>query len=76
LPPLLTTWGDKGPGLVAVAYNHAIYLFVFYFVHVVIMSVHDSMPVAYLFGGALRAVGDILLLDVVFGFHGLCLRPC
>ena len=29
LPSLLTTWGDRGPSLVAVVYYHAIYLFVY-----------------------------------------------
>ena len=49
LPPLLTTCGDRGPGLVAVVYNHAIYLFVYNISYVVIMSVYDSMLIAYLF---------------------------
>ena len=46
MPPLLTTWGDRGPGLVAVVYNHATYLYVYHFVHVVIMPIHDSMLIA------------------------------
>ena len=31
LLPLLTTWGERGPGLVAVVYYHATYLFVYKF---------------------------------------------
>ena len=41
LPPLLTTWEDRGPGLVAVVYYHAIYLFAYNCSYVVIMSVSD-----------------------------------
>ena len=43
---VLTTWGDRGPGLVAVVYYHATYLFVYNCSHVVIMSVHDSVLIA------------------------------
>ena len=67
MPPLLTTWGDRGPGLVAVVYNHATYLFVYNFSHVVIMSIHDSMLIAD-FWWCLRAVNDFLFLGVVFRF--------
>ena len=46
LPPLLTTWGDRGPSLMAVGYYHATYLFVYKFSYVVIMLVHDSVLIA------------------------------
>ena len=52
MPPLLTTWGDMGPGLVAVVYYHATYLFVYNCSHVVIMSVHDYVLIADLFCGS------------------------
>ena len=39
--PLLTTWEDRGPGLVAVVYCHATYLFIYKLSYVVIMSVHN-----------------------------------
>ena len=42
MPPLLTTWGDRGPGLVAVIYYHATYLLLYNFSYVVIMLVYDS----------------------------------
>ena len=47
LPPLLITWGDRGPGLVAIVYYHVTYLFINNNCsHVVIISVHDSMLIA------------------------------
>ena len=46
LQPLLTTWGDRGPCLVAVVYYYATYLFVYIFSHIVIMSVQDSVLIA------------------------------
>ena len=41
-PHLLTTCGDRGLCLVAVAYYHATHLFVYNFSYVVIMSIHNS----------------------------------
>ena len=70
MPPLLTTWGDRGPGLVPVVYYHATYLFVYNFSHVVIMSGHDCMliVIADYLVVLERAGNDFLLLCVVFWF--------
>ena len=46
LPLLLITWGERCPSLVAVVYYHATYLFVYHCSDIVIMSVHDSLPIA------------------------------
>ena len=51
LTPLLTTWGDRGPSLVAVIYYHATYLFLYNFSYVAIMSFYDSAPITDFFGG-------------------------
>ena len=57
LPPLLTTWGDSGPGLVAIVYYYATYLFVLKMSYVVIMSVHVYQLIVY-FLWCLRVVND------------------
>ena len=67
--------GDRGPGLVAVVYCHATYLFVYNFSHVVIMSVHDSVLIAD-FLVVLEWLIIFSLSVSYFGVHCLCLRPC
>ena len=53
LPPLLhDNMGGSGPSLVTVVYYHAIYLFVYYFSNVDIVSVHDSAVKTDFFYGA------------------------
>ena len=64
--PLLITWGDRGPGLVAVVYHLVTYLVVKKNYHFVIMSVHDSMLIAA-FLWCLRAV-NFLFPVVAFWF--------
>ena len=64
MPPLLTTWGDRGPGLVAVIYYHATYQFLYNFSYVVIMLVYDSA----IFWRCLKGVNDFFPLGVVFRF--------
>ena len=66
MPPFLITWGDRGPGLMAVVYYLVTYLVVYNFSHVVIMTVHDSMLIAD-FWWCLRAVNDFFL-GVAFWF--------
>ena len=38
LPPLLTTWEDRGLSLVAIVYYHATYLFIYNFSYVITMT--------------------------------------
>ena len=67
MTPLLTTWGDRGPSLVAVIHYHATYLFLYILSYVAIMSFYDSAPITD-FWRCLKGVDDLFPLGVVFWF--------
>ena len=55
--------GDRSPSVVAIVYYHAIYLFIYNFSYVVIMSVHDSALIT-----DCLVVFNVFFLSVVFLF--------
>ena len=67
MPPLLTTWGDRGPCLFAVIYYHATYQFLYNFSYVAIMLVYDFAPITD-FLRCIKGVKDFFPLGVVFRF--------